>query len=309
MRKRRDLRWDAVLRQGTRDLLFPDRGSNQPVMEAIRLSQLKAYARDRVAKVGRARAVAEGVQDARLMRRQIIRVARREPPQQRRVACLGLRHPPFALRGRRRRIEAQHLVDQPEVPVIVQQPWSVVTSVYTRIQKRTSGSSSGGYTNGSGASAAVPRVSGAVALACAAAACPLRSGVSRSASAANLNSLTIGGLPVRGLPALGVAAIQAGVATVHHHHRGGAALRAQLCALRKMRLRKGIGLLGSRLELRALFLHELALMLVQLGLLEQSDRLQVAFDDVAQLGDGRRHEFPAGLPVAALRIEYRLQLV
>src|SRR3981081_4169755 len=76
-----------------------------------------------------------------------------------------------------------------------------------------------------------------------------------------------------------------------------------------MRLRESVGLLGSRLELRALFLHELALVHVELGLLEQSDRLQVPLDHVAQLGDGRGHEFAAGLPVAALRIEYRLQLL
>src|ERR1700676_3199631 len=48
---------------------------------------------------------------------------------------------------------------------------------------------------------------------------------------------------------------------------------------------------------------------IELGLLEQSDRLQVPFDHMAQLRDGRGHEFTAGLPVAALRIEYRLQFV
>src|SRR6267154_6587587 len=76
-----------------------------------------------------------------------------------------------------------------------------------------------------------------------------------------------------------------------------------------MRLRESVGLLGSRLELRALFLHELALMHVELGLLEHSDRLQVPLDHIAEFGDGRGHEFAAGLPVAALRIEYRLQFV
>src|SRR5229473_5920830 len=48
---------------------------------------------------------------------------------------------------------------------------------------------------------------------------------------------------------------------------------------------------------------------VELGLLEQSDRLQVTLDHVAEFGDGRGHEFAAGLPVAALRIEYRLQFL
>src|ERR1700722_2145631 len=38
------------------------------------------------------------------------------------------------------------------------------------------------------------------------------------------------------LPALRVAAIQAGIAAVHHDHGGGAALRAQLRPLGKMRL-------------------------------------------------------------------------
>src|ERR1700675_428999 len=107
----------------------------------------------------------------------------------------------------------------------------------------------------------------------------LRSGVSRSPRAAVLINL-----PIAGLSALGVAAIQAGVAAVHHHDRGGAALRAQLRPFGKMRLRKGIGLLGSRLELGAFFLYEFALMHVEFGLLEQADRLQVALDHVTQLG-------------------------
>src|ERR1700694_726665 len=89
------------------------------------------------------------------------------------------------------------------------------------------------------------------------------------------------------LPALGIAAIQARVAAVHHDDGSGAALRAELRAFGKMRFRKSVGLLGSRLELRALFLHELALMHVELGLLEHSDRLQVPLDHIAELGDGR----------------------
>jgi hypothetical protein len=35
--------------------------------------------------------------------------------------------------------------------------------------------------------------------------------------------------------ALRIAAIQAGIAAIHHHHRGGAALRAELRPFRKMR--------------------------------------------------------------------------
>src|SRR5208282_1705044 len=75
------------------------------------------------------------------------------------------------------------------------------------------------------------------------------------------------------LPALGVAAIQAGGATVHHHHRRRAAFRAELCAIGKMRLRKGIGLFGACFELCALFLDEFALMHIELRLLEQTDGL------------------------------------
>jgi hypothetical protein len=37
------------------------------------------------------------------------------------------------------------------------------------------------------------------------------------------------------LSALRIAAIQAGIAAIHHDHRGGAALRAELRAFRKMR--------------------------------------------------------------------------
>src|SRR5450631_322632 len=110
------------------------------------------------------------------------------------------------------------------------------------------------------------------------------------------------------LPALGLAAVQAGGAAVHHHHRGRAAFGAQLRAYGKMRLGEGIGLLGSGLEFRALFLHHLTLMHVKFGLLEQSDGLQVPFDHVSQLCDGRGHELAARLPIAALGVEYGLQL-
>jgi hypothetical protein len=48
---------------------------------------------------------------------------------------------------------------------------------------------------------------------------------------------------------------------------------------------------------------------VELGLLQQADRLQVALDDIAQFRNGRGHEFAARLPIAALRIEHRLELV
>src|SRR6185437_11670688 len=117
-----------------------------------------------------------------------------------------------------------------------------------------------------------------------------------------------GGRPTA-LPALRVAAVQAGMAAVHHDHRGRAALGAELRAVGKMRLRKCVRLPGPRFEFRALFLHQLALVLVELGLFEQADRLEVPFDDVAQFRNRRGHELPAGLPVAALRIEHRLELI
>src|ERR1700722_20275047 len=48
---------------------------------------------------------------------------------------------------------------------------------------------------------------------------------------------------------------------------------------------------------------------VEFGLLEQSDRLQVPLDDIAQFRDRRGHELAAGLPVPTLRIEYRLEFI
>src|SRR5487761_2443352 len=111
------------------------------------------------------------------------------------------------------------------------------------------------------------------------------------------------------LSALRLAAIEAGLAPVHHHHRGGVTFDAQLRTLGEHRLRESIGLLGARLELGALFLHELALMLVEFRLLQQADRLQVTLDHIAEFGDRGGHVFAARLPVAAARIEHRLQFV
>src|ERR1700722_12669880 len=121
MRERRDLRRHTMLRQGACDLLLPYRRANQPFMKPIRLSQLKPYPLDRVAKVCGGRLLAEGVQDALLMRREIVDRARRKPPQQGRVARLRLCNAPLPLGLRGCRIETQHLVDQAEIPIIVQQ--------------------------------------------------------------------------------------------------------------------------------------------------------------------------------------------
>src|SRR3984885_9169894 len=76
-----------------------------------------------------------------------------------------------------------------------------------------------------------------------------------------------------------------------------------------MRFRKRVGLLGASLEFRAFFLDQFALMDVELRLLQQTDGLQMPFDDVAEFGDGRGHEFSARLPIAAFGVEYGLELV
>ena len=54
---------------------------------------------------------------------------------------------------------------------------------------------------------------------------------------------------------------------------------------------------------------QLPLIGIRPGLGEHADRNQVFLDDVTQFGDDRRHKFPAGLPVAAARIEYGLELI
>src|ERR1700674_5703732 len=66
--------------------------------------------------------------------------------------------------------------------------------------------------------------------------------------------------------ALGLAAIQAGHAAVHHHHRGRAALAAQLSTVGEMRFGECILLACTRLELGALVIDQLLLMTLPLGL-------------------------------------------
>src|SRR4029077_16612850 len=107
---------------------------------------------------------------------------------------------------------------------------------------------------------------------------------------------------LKGLPAFRVAAVQAGHAAVHHDDRGGAAPPTQLRPLRKVRLGKGVGLAGARLELGALLVDQLLLVRIELRLADEADALQVLLDDIAELGDDRGHELPAGLPVTAARI-------
>jgi hypothetical protein len=104
-----------------RDLLLPDGRADQALVKAIGLAELKADAVDGIAKIRGRRIRSEGMQDSPFMRRQIVRGPRREFAQHRRVVRLRLVDPPFALRRRGIRIESQHFVHQPEIPVIVQQ--------------------------------------------------------------------------------------------------------------------------------------------------------------------------------------------
>ena len=81
MRQRRDFRRYSVLRQGARDLLLPNGRAHQAFSKAVGLPQLEANAVDGLAKIGRPRLIAEGMQDALLVRRQIVGRAVGEPPQ------------------------------------------------------------------------------------------------------------------------------------------------------------------------------------------------------------------------------------
>src|SRR5262245_55775741 len=113
----------------------------------------------------------------------------------------------------------------------------------------------------------------------------------------------------RALTALRISAIQAGHAPVEHHGRGGIALAAQLRALGKGIVRERILLAAPRLELCLLLREKILLLLAQVRPLEQADLDEVLLDDVAELGNDRRHELAARLPVTAARIEDGLELV
>ena len=81
-------------------------------MKAVGLPELEADAVDRIEIVARRRLLAEGMQDAPLVRRQILGVAGGEAPQQHGVTRLGFVDAALALARRGGRIESQHLVDQ-----------------------------------------------------------------------------------------------------------------------------------------------------------------------------------------------------
>ena len=139
----------AVLLENARDVRLPCRRPDQSLVKSVRLPKLEADAVDGVVKLCGGRILAEGMQDAPFMGGEISGVAGREPPQQRGVACFRLRHSPLALLRGRGRIEAQHLVHQPEIPIIVQQ--SLIRGdlgVHADPEAHV-GSSSGGCANGS----------------------------------------------------------------------------------------------------------------------------------------------------------------
>ena len=121
MRERSDLRRHAMLRQGAGDLFLPHRRPDQPFMKSISLAQLEANPVNGIAKVPRRGIRPEGVQNAPLVRVKIIGRTRGEPLQQGRIPGFRLGDPLLAMRGRICGIETQYLIDQAEIPVIVQQ--------------------------------------------------------------------------------------------------------------------------------------------------------------------------------------------
>ena len=88
-------------------------------MKTIGLPELEADALDRIQIVARRRLPAEGMQDAPLMRGQIRGVAGGEAAQQHRITSLGLGDAALPLRRRGRRVKSQHLVDELQIPVVV----------------------------------------------------------------------------------------------------------------------------------------------------------------------------------------------
>ena len=121
MRQRRDLLRHAEIAQAAGNVRLPGGRALQTFVKPVGLSQLKADARDRVAKVRGRCLFAEGVPDAPLVRVAGL-PARREAAQQFDVARLGFRHPLLAqLRGEVG-VEMQNLVHQSEMAVVVQQP-------------------------------------------------------------------------------------------------------------------------------------------------------------------------------------------
>ena len=126
MRQSGDIRGHAMLLEHADDVALPRSCANQALVEPVRLSQLEAYAIDRIEKLRRRRLFAEGMKNPPLMRRQGVGRARGKAPQQRRIVRFGGGDATLALSGRGRRIESQDLIDEVQVPVVVEQspgPW------------------------------------------------------------------------------------------------------------------------------------------------------------------------------------------
>src|SRR5271166_6464922 len=114
------------MRQRVRDVAFPSRGAYQAFVEPVRLPELEADAIDRVDELPRRGLLAKGMQDPPLMQAQIGgRTGRRrtggEPAQHRRVMRLRFFDSPLARLWRELGLESQHLIDEVEIPRIVQQ--------------------------------------------------------------------------------------------------------------------------------------------------------------------------------------------
>ncbi len=119
VRQRGDLDGHAVLLEHAGDVGLPSRRADQALVEPIRLSELEADPVDCIEIVARRGVLAEGVQYPPLMRAQVARLPGRKSFEQRRITRFGLGDPPLALPGRGVRIESQDLIDELEIPVVV----------------------------------------------------------------------------------------------------------------------------------------------------------------------------------------------
>ncbi len=68
-------------------------------------------------------------------------------------------------------------------------------------------------------------------------------------------------------------------------------------------------LLARFLELGSFLGNQFFLRFIEIRCLQQADRDQVFFDDIAELGDDRWHELAARLPITAARVEDSLEFI
>jgi hypothetical protein len=121
MRQRADLRRHAAVGENAGNAGLVRLGPDQTFVKSVSLTELESNALDGFAILSRRGLFAERMQNAAFMFRQAVRVPGGEAPQQRSVARLGLLDDAFSLPRRIGRVEAQHLVNQAQVPVVVQQ--------------------------------------------------------------------------------------------------------------------------------------------------------------------------------------------